>query len=445
MTEKRINDPANCETNQASDNELGAKVVEVHNVSKTYCRDLQRSLWYGVKDIVREMSFQKSYAGKLRDQEFEAVKDASFDVQPGECVAMLGPNGAGKSTMLKMMNGILRPNAGSIRIRGRVSALIELGTGFNPILSGRENVFINASVLGFSREETEEKFDEIMAFSEIGEFIDAPVQTYSSGMRVRLGFAVASHLSPDLLLIDEVLAVGDLAFRLKCYEHLRKQVESGMAVILVSHIVAMMSQFCTRAIVFENGRIAFDGDIIEGIAEYQRILGIEKAKKQSVQILENDFGDGEPSSDEIPIETVSDASIVDVQTLSIANEPKDVFRTGEPLRLAICIRSKINMPNCAIVVNLQSSTFGNVSAMASRFAKFSFDLKANSDTVIQLTIDQLPVINGAYSFNMTLYGSERANLLDQKVALGSFKVLNENSRKMKGILVLTPEWKDISE
>jgi len=341
------------------------------------------------------------------------------------------------------MNGILRPNTGSIRIRGRVSALIELGTGFNPVLSGRENVFINASVLGFSREETEEKFDAIMSFSEIGEFIDAPVQTYSSGMRVRLGFAVASHLAPDLLLIDEVLAVGDLAFRIKCYDHLRRQVESGMAVVLVSHIVAMMPQFCTRAIVFENGKIAFDGEIIEGIAEYQRILGIEKAKKATVQQLENDFDDvdGRETS---PIERSSNASIAAVRTLSAEGEEKDVFKTGDSLRLEVRIRSGSNQADCAIVVNLHSSTFGNVSAMASRSSKFSFDLQPDKDTVLQLTIDQLPIIDGAYSFNLSLYGSERAKLLDQKSALASFKVLNEKSRSLKGVLALSPEWKNLS-
>ncbi len=425
------------------DEEQLANVVEVRDVSKTYCRDLQKSLWYGVKDIFREMTFRKSYSGELRDLEFEAVKNASFNVKPGECVAMLGPNGAGKSSMLKMMNGILRPNTGSIRIRGRVSALIELGTGFNPVLSGRENVFINASVLGFSREETEEKFDAIMSFSEIGEFIDAPVQTYSSGMRVRLGFAVASHLAPDLLLIDEVLAVGDLAFRIKCYDHLRRQVESGMAVVLVSHIVAMMPQFCTRAIVFENGKIAFDGEIIEGIAEYQRILGIEKAKKTTVQQLEDDFDDvdGRESS---PIESSSNASIAAVRTLSAEGEEKDVFKTGDSLRLEVRIRSGSNQANCAIVVNLHSSTFGNVSAMASRSSKFSFDLQPDKDTVLQLTIDQLPIVDGAYSFNLSLYGSERSKLLDQKSALASFKVLNEKSRSLKGVLALSPEWKNLS-
>lgn len=420
-----------------------ANVVEVRDVSKTYCRDLQKSLWYGVKDIFREMSFRKSYAGELREKEFQAVKDASFNVKSGECVAMLGPNGAGKSSMLKMMNGILRPNSGSIRIRGRVSALIELGTGFNPVLSGRENVFINASVLGFSREETEEKFDAIMAFSEIGEFIDAPVQTYSSGMRVRLGFAVASHLSPDLLLIDEVLAVGDLAFRIKCYDHLQKQVESGMAVILVSHIVAMMPKFCTRAIVFEKGKIAFDGDIIEGIAEYQRILGIEKAKSGSIQHLEDDL-DGVDESGNKPMVSSSNTSIATARTLSLENEEKNVFKTGDSLRLEVRIHSELDQPNCAIVANLNSSTFGNVSTMASRSSKFNVDLKADADTVLHLTLDQLPLVDGAYSFNLSLYGSERAMLLDQKSALASFKILNERARSLKGVLALSPDWKNVS-
>ncbi|MEC9092546.1 MAG: ABC transporter ATP-binding protein [Planctomycetota bacterium] len=440
--------PSNSTFHQEPDSSEHSPVVQVTNVSKTYCRNLRRSLWYGIKDIFRELSFQGSYAGELRDQEFEAVKNASFEVSPGECVALLGPNGAGKSSMLKMMNGILRPNNGKIQIRGRVSALIELGTGFNPVLSGRENVFINASILGFSREETEAKFDEILEFSEIGEFIDSPVQSYSSGMKVRLGFAVASHLAPDLLLVDEVLAVGDLAFRLKCYDHLQQRVKSGMSVILVSHIVAMMPRFCTRAIVFDKGEIVFDGDIMAGIAEYQKILGIEKAKLKALN--ENDFSDpANPTDDSLPIPgqpgPAPEVQIQSVKTYTEDLEETATFRSGDAIIVDVTLESKIDLRECKLVVNLDSSAFGLVATMASARQQFQFDINQNTNggkATVRLFLKRVPLIDGAYSFNVTLYGEGKQNLLDQKNALGSFSILNPNEKRrvLKGVLLLNHSW-----
>lgn len=423
-------------------------VVEVRDVSKTYCRNLRRSLWYGIQDIFRELTFRGAYSGELRTEEFQAVREASFEIGEGECVALLGPNGAGKSSMLKMINGILRPNSGSIRIRGRVGALIELGTGFNPILSGRENVFINASVLGFSREETEARFDEILDFAEIGEFIDAPVQSYSSGMKVRLGFAVASHLAPDLLLIDEVLAVGDLAFRMKCYEHLQKRVESGMSVILVSHIVAMMPRFCTRSIVFDKGAIVFDGDIMEGIAEYQRILGIEKAKLNSID--EDDYSTtADESSEGQDSSSITKplTQIESVSTYTSQREPTDTFSTDDAIAVEITIRSDVDLKNCKLVVNLDSSTFGLITAMASARQKFTFDVESRDDqgrTRVWLLMKQVPLIEGAYFFNVSLFGEGKNSLLDQKNALGPFRILNKSERRkaLKGVLVIDHAWNE---
>ena len=427
------------------------KVVEVDNVSKTYCRNLRKSLWYGLQDIYREMTFRGAYSGDLRSDEFEAVKNSTFDVSRGECVALLGPNGAGKSTMLKMINGILRPNQGSITIRGRISALIELGTGFNPILSGRENVFVNASVLGFSKAETEERFDDILEFSEIGEFIDAPVRTYSSGMKVRLGFAVASHLSPDLMLIDEVLAVGDLAFRMKCFDHLQKRVASGVSVILVSHMVAMMPRFCTRAIVFDKGAIAFDGDIMEGIAEYQNLLGIEQSKLKSV--VEDDFAtlENDPSradddsSESIDVESGAGAQIETVSTLDENFQPKETFETNEPLVVEVVLTSDREYKDCKLVLNLVSTSVGLVSSLGSKRKKFYFDLPAGQSTRVRLKLNELPLIDGGYSFSATLHGPGKANPLDRKHALSTFRVLNadENRRALKGVLILDHEWETV--
>ena len=208
-------------------------LVEAEGVSKKFCKDLKTSLWYGVKDLWSNVGGNKQER-QLRPKEFWAVKDISFQLRRGECIGLIGHNGAGKSTLLKMLNGLINPDAGKITMRGRVGALIELGAGFNPILTGRENIYNNGAILGFTRKEIEEKIDAIIAFAEIEEFIDMPVQHYSSGMKVRLGFGVAAQMEPDILIIDEVLAVGDMGFILKCFKTI-DDILPKTAVIFVSH------------------------------------------------------------------------------------------------------------------------------------------------------------------------------------------------------------------
>ncbi|MCL4144984.1 UNVERIFIED_CONTAM: hypothetical protein GTU68_031669, partial [Idotea baltica] len=232
-------------------------VISVDGVSKKYCKDLKKSLRYGFTDIVRQTLGQRTQ-GDLRKEEFWAVKDVSFTLRRGECLGLIGHNGAGKSTLLKIINGIISPDEGSITIHGRTGALIELGAGFNPILTGRENIFNNGAVLGFSRAELDSKLEEIIEFSEIGEFIDTPVQNYSSGMKVRLGFSVAAHLEPDLLLIDEVLAVGDVGFRIKCYNKIANLLESA-AIILVTHSMPQLSKISNSILLIDKGEILFAG------------------------------------------------------------------------------------------------------------------------------------------------------------------------------------------
>ncbi|WP_244954772.1 ABC transporter ATP-binding protein [Winogradskyella helgolandensis] len=232
-------------------------LVKVEGLSKKFCKDLKTSLWYGLKDLVSGVS-GSSEDRLLRPKEFWAVKDISFELRRGECLGLIGHNGAGKSTLLKILNGLINPDAGKITIKGRVGALIELGAGFNPILSGRENIYNNGAILGFSRKEIKSKLDDIIAFAELEEFIDMPVQHYSSGMKVRLGFAVAAQMEPDVLIIDEVLAVGDLGFVLKCFKTI-DTILPNTAIIFVSHSMPMISRICSQIILMEHGCAQFQG------------------------------------------------------------------------------------------------------------------------------------------------------------------------------------------
>jgi len=274
-------------------------LIDVQGVSKRFCKDLKRSMRYGFMDSLRAIAGQDATAAKLRKDEFWAVKDVSFQLRRGECLGLIGHNGAGKSTLLKMLNGLINPDQGSITIRGKIGALIELGAGFNPILTGRENIYNNGAVLGFTRKEIDAKVEAIIDFAEIREFIDAPVQNYSSGMRVRLGFAVAAQMEPDVLLIDEVLAVGDVGFTIKCLTRIAELLKQ-CAVIFVSHSMPQVGKICTSAMLMKHGkRVLFSKEIAEIIQSYysefesegKSVFGNGKAKIENVGIIASEIND----------------------------------------------------------------------------------------------------------------------------------------------------------
>lgn len=243
-------------------------LVHAARVGKIFCRDFKRSLYYGAKDALKDLIPGKkggrlmSASGEvyLRKDEFWANHDLSFEIRKGECLGLIGHNGAGKTTLLKMLCGLIKPDTGQITMRGRVGALIALGAGFNPILTGRENIYVNASVMGFSRAEIDERFDEIVDFAELHHAIDSPVQNYSSGMQVRLGFAVATAIKPDILLLDEVLAVGDMRFQAKCFNTLSEFRKYGTSFILVSHNMHIIARYADRVLFLRGGKIVHDGD-----------------------------------------------------------------------------------------------------------------------------------------------------------------------------------------
>ena len=215
-------------------------------------------------------SFKEAFVGwvrgrKVRTERFAALQDVSFQVGEGESVAVLGFNGSGKSTTLKLVSGVLEPDRGTVLTRGRVAGLIEVGAGFHPDLSGRENVYLNAAILGMSKKQTDERFDAIVEFAEIGDFIDQEVKHYSSGMFMRLAFAVAIHVDLDILLVDEVLSVGDAPFRERCRTRIRELAEKGVTMLIVSHDLKMVEELCERGIVIVKGQKTFDGPIRDAV------------------------------------------------------------------------------------------------------------------------------------------------------------------------------------
>jgi len=247
-------------------------VISVEHVSKKYCKSLKRSMLYGMMDIGRNMLGRSSRPDVLRKDEFWALDDVSFEVKKGETLGIIGPNGSGKTTLLKLLNGIFWPDKGKITIRGKVGALIELGAGFHPLLTGRENIYINAAILGMRKKEVEDKLDAIIDFAGVGDFIDTPVKYYSSGMFVRLGFAIAAHCEPDILLVDEVLAVGDEGFQTRCFNKLGALKREGTTTILVSHNMQIISSFSDKVVSLDRGKAKYFHHVPEAIKDYTRLF-----------------------------------------------------------------------------------------------------------------------------------------------------------------------------
>ena len=247
---------------------MSETVIKVEGLYKKFCQSLKRSLFYGTKDAVKSMFGFPIENVDLRKKEFWALQDINFELKRGETLGLIGQNGSGKTTLLRLINGIFPPDKGKITINGRIGALIAVGAGFHPHMTGRENIWLNGTILGITKAELKRKFDEIVDFAEIGDFIDSPVATYSSGMTVRLGFAIAIHCEPDILLIDEILAVGDINFQKKCFEKMNEIQKNGTSILFVSHSVSNHERICQNGILLKNGQQMFIGTIREVIKQY---------------------------------------------------------------------------------------------------------------------------------------------------------------------------------
>jgi ABC-type polysaccharide/polyol phosphate transport system ATPase subunit len=257
---------------------MSETLIKVENLHKKFCQSLKRSMLYGTLDATKSMFGLPIENVELRKKEFWALQDINFELKRGETLGLIGQNGCGKTTLLRLLNGIFPPDKGKITIKGRIGALIAVGAGFHPHMTGRENIYLNGTILGMTKDEIKRKLDEIIDFAEIGDFIDAPVATYSSGMTVRLGFSIAIHCEPDILLIDEILAVGDYAFHMKCYNKLQ-QLISNCSVILVSHDELSIRSVCKEVALFKNGKLLQVGSTDDMLISYRSMVIREQLEK----------------------------------------------------------------------------------------------------------------------------------------------------------------------
>jgi lipopolysaccharide transport system ATP-binding protein len=280
--------------------------VSVEHVSKKFCTSLRRSSIYGLTDLARNLMSLSSHSDRLRKEEFWAVDDVSFEVKLGETLGIIGANGSGKTTMLSMLNGIIWPDKGIIQIRGRSAALIAVGAGFHPMLSGRENIYVQGGILGLSKKEIDRKFDDIIEFADIGDFINAPVKFYSSGMVVRLGFAIAINIEPEVLLLDEVLSVGDLSFQNKSLRRVADLRKKANAVVFVSHNLDHVRNICDRVLILTNGKQVFSGSAQDAVSRYHemsREVSLASARREGLGAVVSHLSSGDV--------IISDAGILD--------------------------------------------------------------------------------------------------------------------------------------
>jgi lipopolysaccharide transport system ATP-binding protein len=370
---------------------MSMPLIEVAGVRKKFCRSLKRSLWYGATDLAHELSGRQHERTALRRDEFWALDDISFELHRGDSLGLIGANGAGKTTLLRMLSGLIRPDAGRISVRGRLQALIALGAGFSPVLSGRENIYVNGAVLGMTRAQIDRRLDEIVAFAGIGAALDAPVQSYSSGMVVRLGFAVAIHMEPDILLVDEVLAVGDMAFRARCARKLGELKEQGVPWILVSHDMGTIRNQTNKALVLERGRCRFQGDPGDAIAQY--MLSVSGDRDDMVGAGADSHAWQDADEREARIAGVS---------LQHDGEPCASFATGDSLEVRIDYEAREQLKEPAVGIAFYGGDGTCYTGTNTATSGFGIDHLSGRGT-LRFRMDHLPFLPGLYRVRVDLH------------------------------------------
>jgi ABC-type polysaccharide/polyol phosphate transport system ATPase subunit len=365
----------------------------------------------------RPRSFQELFLSAIKLQhrtskeKYWVLNDISFEIEHGEMVGIVGPNGAGKSTILKLMSRIIEPTSGQMEVNGRLGALLELGAGFHPDLTGRENVYLNGAFLGCAKSDMDRVFDDILDFSEMERFIDIPVKHYSSGMYMRLGFSIAIHLQPELLLVDEILAVGDRAFQLRCLDRVQELKRQGVTIILVSHDLAQVRDMCDRAIWVEEGQVQAEGPVEPVLSEYMA-HALDPKRQVAQSTRRGDLHGGRQSKDDSHWRWGSgEASITQVQFLDSAGQAQSSFETGAPLIVRICFAAheRIEKPQFGLALHHVGGF--HISGPNTVFGGFDIDAIEGSG-YIDYVIDSLPLLEGTYLVSASLADREDLGMYD---------------------------------
>ena len=403
----------------------------------------------------RPRSFQELFLSSLRRQrgpsreKYVALQDVSFEIERGEILGIIGPNGAGKSTVLKLVSRIIEPTSGEIVVDGQVGALLELGTGFHPDLTGRENIYLNGSILGLSRAKMDRILDQILDFSEMGRFIDVPVKHYSSGMYMRLGFSIAIHVRPDILLVDEVLAVGDQAFQYRCLDKISELKRQGMTIVLVSHSMEQVREMCNRAIWLDKGKIQACGEAGRVLEEYSdRVMASEDKKiireeRQQIEAADRAAqGETEVGKDqETPWRWGSrEVEIVSLQTLDKAGEERRTFRTGDSLCVRIHYLAHKPVPQPEFGLAFFHSSGFHISGPNNVFGGYTIP-EIEGRGFVDYVIEELPLLSGTYLISVAIHdrgGKHAYDYIDQRF---TFRVRSSGVRECYGSFYMPSAWR----
>jgi len=353
---------------------------------KTRCRFA--TLRDAIPALLRRVTGRNGYA--LQDDEFWALKDVSFDVKRGETLGIIGPNGAGKSTMLKLLSRISKQTKGEITVQGRLAALIEVGAGFHHDLTGRENIYLNGTILGMRSKEIDRLFDSIVAFSELERFLDMPVKRYSSGMTVRLGFSVAAHLKPENLLIDEVLAVGDLSFQQKCFQRIADLKAQDTTIIFISHNLEAVQRLCDRVILLNEGQAVHEGDAVDTVAYYRReVLRYRRSAKEQ-RLIRSATG------------TANGIELTRVALLDASGQPSERLETGQPMRVELAYRTLRPVRNPSVAVTIERLDGLVCHEASTRHAGLAWDAWTGAGS-LTLEYDELALLPNTYHVVVSVF------------------------------------------
>lgn len=401
---------------------MNDKVIKINNLSKSYRIGHQSQRRHNtLRDLLAEQAallgrklrhpFESSLFGSSDYiEDFWALDNVTFEVQRGDRVAIIGRNGAGKSTLLKILSRITEPTRGRVEIEGRVASLLEVGTGFHSELTGRENIFLNGAILGMTRHEIRRKFDEIVAFSEIDRFLDTPVKRYSSGMYVRLAFAVAAHLEPEILIVDEVLAVGDAEFQKKCLGKMEEVGREGRTVLFVSHNMAAVQSLCNRGILLGKGAVSSVGPVEEVIRSYFDTMTV-------------DIEAGEDLSD-IPRPAYATREVEFTQCRVLNAEKKKTvhLKYGEPFSLSLKALSKIKHQALSVFAGIQTQTGTRVFTASSADAGVLFDVEKGGSLVVEVSFPSLRLVPGHYRVFLAI---RRGEITHDILAVMDFEIKDQ--------------------
>lgn len=420
------------------------KAIETINLGKKYIVSHEKEAL--IRHILPRFLSIKS------QEEFWALKDINLEINKGECLGVIGRNGAGKSTLLNILAGITFPTEGKVLVDGRVSAILSLGAGFHPELTGEENVYLNASILGLRVKNIKKRFQEIVEFSEIGHFIDAPLQTYSAGMYMRLGFSIAIHIDFDVLLIDEALSVGDISFQEKCIYKLKEFHKKGATLVIVSQSLDLLKELCDKVVLLERGRVEFIKEPREAIAQYQEMMSIKEEK--DVQIVSRlppkpVFVRSSSNSDsEAKVESIKsnwgtragtgDIEIKRVRLLDSRGKEESVFETSQRLKVWVdfFVHSEIADPHFGIAIFRDDGTY--CYGPNTRFDGIKIPKLKKGGGWFSIEYRELNLLPGSYNISVAIWEKEERFAYDYHYAFYSFKVCS--SKKDHGVVYLRHKW-----